>query len=636
MRLPLRGRATVDFLSKGEKTMSFQWKMEKTGARLYAGDALICMIPARENCCDSLEEIGEGAWKWVRKTAAPVTEMKMTLQSAAPLTYWQVPSVNYNGNGWGSGAQYSGFGCDGTPWTYAWHRVAVPACTYSEQGPWGVSLFGEEKGGMSCSIWEEDGCARQALLWPEVEGPKCLSKRCWLEPFQGSMEPADTFTGIIYVCSVEKAGKGYGKMLDFAWKLFERPVMMDWQPEELAKLDTTFFRTMYQARHDGLVGYSMCMHWDERRAQFIRKEEMQIGWVGQNASLSCTLLREYVKTGDEDLRGKAISALDSWVKHASLPNGLFFVSLIAPPDHLDSVDNGTIPTELDACNLGTGALYLLKAGPLAEKAGVPRPEYTKMGLAFCDFAIRAQKENGEFAKSYFIDGSIDNPHGSVGAFMILPLFEAWKQTGKQEYLDCALKGFQFYNGEFQQNGFTTAGALDSYCIDKESAAPLLRAALQAYHATEDWKYVEAAEDIAHYLDTWTWHYSIEFDEGSPARMLGYDAYGGTSVSAAHNALDPYAVYYVPEYLELAKLTGKEIYRSRGRAMWYNGIQRISDGSLVIEGRVRPYGSQDESVRHTRWGRTDRRYHVTSGNLVCWMGAFRQVALSLIEDWDQLR
>ena len=43
--------------------------MEKTGARLYAGDALICMIPARENCCDSLEEIGEGAWKWVRKTA---------------------------------------------------------------------------------------------------------------------------------------------------------------------------------------------------------------------------------------------------------------------------------------------------------------------------------------------------------------------------------------------------------------------------------------------------------------------------------------------------------------------------------------------------------------------------------------
>ncbi|MBQ6804461.1 MAG: hypothetical protein IJP04_07385 [Clostridia bacterium] len=153
--------------------MSFQWKMEKTSARLYAGDALICMIPARENCCDSLEEIGEGAWKWVRKTAAPVTEMKMTLQSAAPLTYWQVPSVNYNGNGWGSGAQYSGFGCDGTPWTYAWHRVAVPACTYSEQGPWGVSLFGEEKGGMSCSIWEEDGCARQALLWPEVEGPKC-------------------------------------------------------------------------------------------------------------------------------------------------------------------------------------------------------------------------------------------------------------------------------------------------------------------------------------------------------------------------------------------------------------------------------------------------------------------------------
>ncbi len=616
--------------------INYQWKTAGDGLHLSAEGREICLLPAMEGCRDSLEPLGEGAWRWTRKSDAPVNRMNMQVSHTQKLTYWQVPSVNYNGNGWGRGAQYTGFGCDGESWTYAWHRVAVPACTYAEAGAYSVSLFGEEKGGMSCAIWEEEGCARQALLWPEAEGPKVLSKRCWLERFQGEMAPCDTFAAILFIHPVEKAGKGYGAMLDFAWTLFARPVKMPWQPEELIKLDTTFFRSMWQKRSDGLTGFSMCLHWNEERSQFLRKEELQIGWVGQNASLVCTLLREYIKSGDTDLRDKAISALDTWVKYARLPNGLFFVSLIAPPEHLDSIDNGTIPTELDACNLGTGALYLLKAAPLAEKAGVPRPEYTQMGLAFCDFALRAQKETGEFAKSYFIDGSIDNPHGSVGAFMLLPLLEAWRQTGKQEYLSGALRGFAFYNDEFQKNGFTTAGALDSYCIDKESAAPLIRAALEIYHATGDKKYIADAEDIAHYLDTWTWHYSIEFSQGSPARLMGYDAYGATSVSAAHNALDPYALYYVPEYLELAHLTGKDIWRSRARAMWYNGIQRISDGSLVIEGRVRPYGSQDESVRHTRWGRTDRRYHVTSGNLVCWMGAFRQVALDRIQDWTPLR
>ena len=121
-----------------------------------------------------------------------------------------------------------------------------------------------------------------------------------------------------------------------------------------------------------------------------------------------------------------------------------------------------------------------------------------------------------------------------------------------------------------------------------------------------------------------------------AKQLGYDTYGGTSVSAAHNAQDPYGLYYVPEYLELAKLTGKEVWKQRARALWYNGIQLISDGTLVVNNRVRPAGSQDESLRHTRWGRTDMRIFVSSEWLVNWTGSFRQVALDMIDDWDALR
>jgi hypothetical protein len=617
--------------------MVFQWKTGKEATRLTAGGKEVLSIPAQQGCADSFEQLEEGAWRWVRSCEAPVDQMKMTIKSADAMRYWQVPSVNYNGNGWGSGAQYSGYSLNDEPWTYSWHRVAIPACTYAESDEWAVSLFGEEKGGMSCSIWAEEDKACQALIWPEQEGPKVLFKRCWMDPFMGAMEPATTFTAILRVRPARENRKGYHDLLDFAWRFFDREVKMERSPEEIIRLDTLYFRQMWTRRYDGLTGFDAGMHWNEQAAAFLKAgHSFELGWVGQNPSVACTLMREYKKTGEEDLKDKALSVLDSWMKYGRLENGSMYARLVCDPNRLDSILNGDIPMTQDACNLGVGATYLFKAAKLAEACGAPRPEYREAALGLSDFAVRVQCEDGEFAKSWFMDGTIDSAHGSVGVFMAIPLFGAYEASGDKKYLDSALKAFDFYYGEFCRTGYTTAGALDSNCIDKESAAPLLRTALMCYHATKDKKYVTAAEDIAYYLATWQWHYTVDFPRESMAGQTGFDTFGCTSVSAAHNALDFYGIYYVPEYLELAELTGKDMWRSRARALWYNGIQLISDGTLVIKGRVRPAGSQDESVRHTRWGRPDKKYFTTSEWLTSWQGAYRQVALDMIDDWDALR
>ena len=615
---------------------SFQWIKAACGMELRAENELILTIPATDGCTDAFEPIGEGAWKWVRTSEAPTDNMKMTVCHAEPVTFWQVPAVNYNGNGWGSGAQYSGYEADGEVWTYAWHRVAIPACTYAESAKWTVSLFGGEEGGMSCSIWAEDDCARQALIWPETEGPKVLFKRAWRERYVGSMEPRTTFEGIIKVANVVEPKIGVRDLLDFAWKYFERPVTMPWSPEQLVKLDTLWFRQLWFETIDGLSGFASGKHWDRTAHSFVRTTTFECGWVGQNISLACMLLRGYIMTGEVFLRDRALAALDSWVKHGVLPNGMIYARLVADPSNLESIVNGDIPMVFDACNMGTAATYFFQAAALCEKAGIDRPEYLKTAMGLSDFFMGAMKPNGELAKSWFMDGSVDSAHGSVGCFAVIPLFEAYRVTGDKKYLDAALKSYNFYFNEFHNSGVTTAGALDSFCIDKESAAPIIRTALIAYHVTGDKKYVEQAEEVAYYLSTWQWHYSINFPEGSMCKELGVDSYGSTAVSAAHNALDHYGVYYVPEFLELAELTGKDVWRSRARALWYNGSQLISDGTLVINGKVRPAGSQDESIRHTRWGRPDNRYFITSEWLTSWQGTYRQVALELVKDWDQLR
>lgn len=602
------------------------------------GDRGVVTIQTPDGCCDSFEPLGEYALRWVRRTDRPTANMKLTLRSEGEPRYFQVPAVNYNGNGWGSGAQYSGYRCGDTPWIYAWHRVSIPACTYTENDRFAVALFGDEAGGMSCSVYTENGHTLQELIWPETEAPKTLHKRRWDVPYYGTMEPTDTFTAIVMVMPAEAPRSGMRKLLDFAWQYFYREVTMSMPPERVKQLDLLFFRSMWTRRYSGLVGFCTGLNWDETITGFAKlsPQYFDIGWCGQNAAQACALLDEYLETGDEDARDKALSVLDSWDTYAFLPNGLMYVRLQCKPDQVDSALSGNIPLDLDTCNLGAAATYFFRAATLCKKAGIDRPSYEKRAFGLCDFFVSAQQPSGELAKTYFLDGSIDKAHGSVGAFSVLPLFDAWERSGQQKYLDAARKGVDFYLGEFMKNGYTTAGALDSNCIDKESAAPLLRATLRAYEATKEEKYLTGAEEVAYYLATWQYHYSAGFPADSQLALLKVDTYGSTAVSAAHNALDHYGIYYVPEYLKLAELTGKDMWRQRARAIWYNGLQLLSDGTLVISGRVRPAGAQDESLRHTRWVRTDGKIFVPSEWCTVWQGTFRHLVLEELEDLDILR
>lgn len=615
--------------------MKFQKKEDECKVYLDAVHALTIKIP--EGCEDEYEPIGENAFYWRRKTAVPVTQMRLTLRAHYTPRYFLIPGVNYNGNGWGSGAQYSGY-CDGeTPWSYSWSRVAIPACTYTESDRLAVALFGQQDGGMSCSVYPDGADVVQELIWPECEGPRQLSKRCWLPAFNGAMEPTDYFTGIVMLMPAGGPRACVRKLLDFAWALNYRQVTMAHTPERVDQLDRLFIRSMWWKRYSGLVGFCDGINWNEEQGVYIRMpQSFEIGWVGQNGAQACAMLDEYLDTGDTDARDKALSVLDSWVEHAFLPNGLMLVRLQYKPDQLDSALSGNIHMMLDTCNLGTAATYFFRAAALCEKAGIDRSIYRQRAFGLCDFFVRAQKENGELAKSYFLDGSVDSPHGSVAVFAVLPLFDAYLLSKEQKYLQAAEKALTFYLGEFTRNGYTTAGALDSNCIDKESAAPLLRAAIRAFEITGKQQYLEQAVDVAYYLATWQWHYSVVFPEDSMLARLHVDTYGSTAVSAAHNALDHYGIYYIPEYLKLAKLTGDQKWAQRARALWYSGTQLLSDGTMVIQGRVRPAGAQDESIRHTRWGRTDHRLFVPSQWCTAWPGTFRHLVFRELEDLDILR
>jgi len=256
-----------------------------------------------------------------------------------------------------------------------------------------------------------------------------------------------------------------------------------------------------------------------------------------------------------------------------------------------------------------------------------------LALGICDFALRAQEPSGEFGKAWNNHGVCIDRKGTVGAWFVLSLLKAWEVSRRQEFLVSARRGYEFYMGEFLNNGFSSAGALDTTCVDKESAMPLLRASILLYRATRDRGYLQEAEDVSNYLSTWLWHYSATFPESSELRRLGWDTFGCSSVSAQHHHLDPYAVYWVNDWLDLAELTGHKCWKEKALAIWNNGTLLVSDGSLKVFARMRPVGSQNEAFFETYWG--DGRGQPNDW-LVAWPAAFQLETLRHLKDWSVLR
>ena len=630
------------------------------------------LIPAVEGALDSFEQIEAGAWHWHRKTAVPVDNMRMEAILLGGATFTMVPSVSYNGNGWGKTPEYVGDRAeDGTPWSWASHRVTIPSCTYSENDEISLALMAEPNSNSACSLYKTEEGQKHVLIFPEEEKPKTLHRHFWGEPFQGEMEPTCDFEGIIVAAVSDGAKHRYKVLLDFAWRYYGHEIKPPFSAKELYRLSVAYARYLLQKERDGFIGFTSGAQWLPKLNGYQKSEHgYELGWVGQNASFATAFIYDYIANGDKENLDIGLAVLDGWLtkgvvndkfinahkRYNTEPNPLLDLPFetmtkedLDPWEFPEGLLEGIIcrrlgkprpaptgkplPPGSDACNLGTGAEGYFEAYDLLKSIGIDRPEYLKWALKTCDFALESQDENGCFAKSWDYEGNVKSKKGTIGCFLILPLINAYKRTDDKKYLDAAARAFDFYYEELEREGYTTAGALDTYSIDKESASPLLRDALALYEATGDNKYAVCAEKIAWYLCTWMMHFTVDYPEDCLIAKLKYDTFGGTSVSTPHNALDQYALRDVLSFMKLYEITGNIQWRERAVTFWCNACQGISDGTLFINGRLRPIGSQDEAIFHTRWGRHTVPPFTPSQWLASWPCAFRLENLRWHKDWS---
>jgi len=604
--------------------MEIQWKdLPGVGIGIYADGREIARLTAVPGARDALSIDGE-ALLWRRVCDRETDRMEMALETSFPAEHTMVPAVSYDGNAWGSDHEYKGHEWQGTAYTFASHRTAVPAATASWGEGFSVALCALDGADTAGSVLPGPSGALHRVIWPEVEAPRVLHAHSWAEAYSGTMAPRREFAALVYLGDGSAAA--WQRMLRDCWRRHAPLGAPCMRAEEAWRRGIAYGKALYTRERDGLNAFSIGLTWDGKA--WVKRPSMkyEIGWCGQNASLAVSFLYHAQMHGDGEAREIGYSVLDSWLEKARSPQGLL----------LTRYDPPGMP--IDAVNLGGAGLQFFEAARIARLLGDEKPAYREAALEVCDFAIRRQRLDGGIGVRWDQAGKALQLQGTAGAYLILPLAAAFLETGKERYNIAAVRAFTYYYNEFHRSGYGTAGALDTSCIDKESVIPLLKGALLLYRATGFPRYLQWAEEAAWYLSTWQWHHTVRYPEDAVLHRMGYDTFGGTAVSTSHHHIDPFALCYVPDLIELAEKTGESQWRERALAIWHNGLQGISDGSLVVMGKApRPLGSQDEGFLHTRWGQfgVDDGHFSVSQWLVAWPGAFRLEILRGGVSWNLL-
>lgn len=552
-------------------------------------------------------------------------------------SYYMIPCVNYNGNVWGNGEEPKYMQKDGKPWIFPADRVGLPGCSVVENDEICVGLFADNVGlskKASASIFERDGGIVQRLYFSSIEYPYVyLRKFDYGSPLieYVPFENGETKRFICYLYQYRKSSEkyyGYKKLFDYVnggeyYSAVEPAHCM----QEVKKWDEEFLLSLTEKTE---YGYLSNMGYlpngehrlgDETASWLYRKHnKYEIGWCGQNITVAEMYLRLYLENGNPEYKEKGMGILRAWLKRMH-PCGLMGCNY--------DIDFDT-KERIDTCNEGWFLYKLIYCCRLLANIGESVDVYENAAKKICAFFIQ-RYPNGGFPQMLNGDGECIVNDGCAGVMLMLGFVQAYEYFHAPEYLARAEKAFAFYNETYLSKSVAAGGALDTYCIDKESAGPVLRTALKLYALTGKKAYFESAENIAHYLMTWCFYHDVEFDADSDCARLGLRTTGGTSVSAAHHHIDCWGAFYVPDFYELYEKTQNTAYRNHAQALWTFTLQYMSDGNLRLHGMLRPRGAQNEAVIQCNWHQVDEERGQLNDWMVAWVKTFQLDVIYAFQD-----
>ena len=560
-----------------------------------------------------------------------------TVTNGTPFFY-MIPCVNYNGNEWGSCKEPKGLERDGEPWIFPSDRIGVPACSIAELDELSIGVFANNdsvSANSSASIFCRDGKTIQRVYFSHVEYPVTyLRKYVYGDPMIEFIpfKSGEEKTFICYTYSFEKQGEkfGYGGIFDFVSSDYAKAPLAKIDAQTSAEYNFEFVESLVEKTDNGYISNMGFLPNGEHRlgdenSQYMYRKsgKHEIGWCGQNITVAEMHIRKYIESEDKRYLEIGTGILDTWLSRQH-PSGI--ISAMIDREFND----GEV---IDSCNEGWLLWKLVWCCELLKKAGVDCVKYESACEKIAQYYL-TYFEKGGFPQISNPRGEIVTKEGCAGTMLTLGFLVLYKYSREQRYFERAKEAFDFYYDNFLDNSIAGGGALDTYCVDKESAGPVLRSALLFYELTGDDEYLEKAKRVAYYLMSWTYYHDVPFPVGSDCERVGVRTTGGTSVSTAHHHLDVWGVYYVSDMVRLYELTGNEAFKKQAQMLWTFTLQYISDGTLTLHGLTRAKGAKNEAVLHCNWNwSADGVKGQLNDWLVAWVATFQLDVYYALKDSD---
>lgn len=603
---------------------------------------------------EKVEHLGGGAYAITRTVknvgGEPVAfKDELRVRDTFAADRYLIPCVNYNGNRFGAIKTPKGLSCEGQPWVFSYERTGIPSCTLTENGTTGLAVFAandtKESLVSACSLVLSDERYEHVIVRPVTEAPYTYESKGVFGPRYDThitLGAGEAFTAKSYVCVCRPkwTGYAYASLIDHALNLLDpqlKPCLTD---DEVFDLGIRYVHALlYLYKGKWLVNE----HYVNRMAHDcaamrITREEMaermkweywttlgtycqwfEVGWAGQNFLNARMLAVKSFATGDDALLEKAVGVFDAFVA-TQYPSGLLHTCY-----QFNFEANRVERRPSDVCNMGWAAAEAVRMKRLLAAHGVDKPEYVKFARGICDFFVSHWSDEWGFGKSWRMDGRPVAQAGTIGGFLVPALVELFDDTKEPKYLDAALRASDFYFKRDLDRFECTAGAIDCYCIDKETAWPFLNGSLSLYRITGDAKHLERAEKAAAYFTSWMFFFDGVYGPETDIVKHSWHTTGGTAVSTEHQGIDPWGAIAVPDLEELSELTGDAKWRRIASLMWANSMQCITTRlGEFYHGQQRPIGSQSEACLQARF--TKYRPVIEAGYfsdiLAPWPSAFR--------------
>lgn len=252
-------------------------------------------------------------------------------------------------------------------------------------------------------------------------------------------------------------------------------------------------------REEGYYGTGTNNNWGQ---------DWQPGWVG-GLIMTYALLTD----GNTLSRERIVQTMNWLYPKGISPSGLYY-DIRHNGEFLSSKYKYPFGTDLALTRKNADAVYYaLKQFDLMKKLNIPvREEWWSGNLKALEAQLKIWNKYGQLGQyANQVTGELIIGNTTSAGLFPAALCEAYRQTNEERYLKAASQIAEYYYTNFLVRGLICGGPSDAMqSFDSESSYALLESFTILYELTNDKKWLQIAQEMAHQFSSWIVAYDYRF------------------------------------------------------------------------------------------------------------------------------